>query len=173
MRTEDKTKKTEQTPWRAWSNRILRQIGWYWYGVSDGYAEFFNDQDKFILFFKTAAAEYDFEHGGSYVSFRKRLDAAMREHEKTHGAPPAFHSPITEALWKVSVAMTEKNLTNFLQEPEIKLILRLGYEFLRRVNLGYKPPFGDWPSIPPLSYFDSLRTNPDIQPHELRKKQTI
>lgn len=158
-------------PWRAWSNRILRQIGWYWYGVSDGHEDFFND--KFVLFFKTAAADYEFEHGGSYVSFRKRLDTAMIEHEKTHGAPPAFQSPIADALWQVSVAMTEKNLTNFLRKPEIKLILRLGQEFLRRVNLGYKPPFGDWPCIPPLAYFDSLRTNPDIQPHELRKKQAI
>jgi hypothetical protein len=96
----------------------------------------------------------------------------MSEHEKTHGTQLAFHSRITEALWKVSVAMTEKNLTNFLKEPEVKLILRLGHEFVRRVNLGYRPPFGDWPGIPPLSFFDSLRTNPDIQHHELRKKQT-
>lgn len=146
-------------PWRAWSNRILRLLGWYWHGVADGHEEFFNDRDKFVLFFKTAAAGYEFEHGGSYVSFRQRLDAAMREHEKTHGAPPAFHNPIAEALWQVSVAMTKQNLANFLKEPEIKLILRLGQEFLRRVNLGYKPPFGDWLGIPPLSFFDSLRTN--------------
>ncbi len=166
MKTSEK-----MTHWRAWSNRILRQLGWYWYGVFDGYEDFFNDQDKFVLFFQTAAAAYEFEHGGSYASFRKRLDAAMSEHEKTHGALPAFHSPIAEALWKVSVAMTEKNLTSFLQEPEIKLILRLGQEFLRRVNLGYKPPFGDWPCIPPLAYFDGLRTNQDIQP--LVEKLTI
>lgn len=149
------------TPWRVWANRILRQLGWYWYGVSDGYEDFFNDPNNFILFFQTAAADFEVEHGGSYVSFRKRLDAVMSEYEKTYSAPPAFHSPVAEALWKVSVAMTEKNLTRFLQAPEIKLILRLGYEFLRRVNLGYKPPFGDWPGIPPLSYFDGLRTNPD------------
>jgi len=170
MRTTDKDKKTI-TPWRAWANRILRQLGWYWYGVFDGYDEFF--KDNFVLFFLTAAADYDFENGGSYASFRQRLDAALSEHEKTHGAPPAFQSRITEALWMASVAMTEANLANFLQEPEIKLILRLGHEFIRRVNLGYKPPFGDWPGIPPLSWFESLRTTPDIQYHEVRKKQTI
>jgi hypothetical protein len=157
------------TPWRAWANSILRQIGWYWYGVAKNYEEYFSDPEKFILFFQAAAYEYELEYGGEYGEFYKRQEKAMGEHIKTHGALPDFRNPLTNALWRISLGMSEKNLTNFLLEPEVKLILRVAHEFLRRIDLGYRPPFGEWPGVPPLEFFDGLQTTPDLETHEVVK----
>jgi hypothetical protein len=65
--------------------------------------------------------------------------------------------------------MSKDNHERFLYEEEVRLIIRLGYELVRRLNLGYQPPFVKLPNLPPLAYFDGLRIIPDIQTHELAK----
>ncbi len=151
------------TPWRADANFILRRIGWAWYGRASYYEDFFFNRDYFVSFFVNVAAEYDFERGGSLVAFRKRLER-LSEFSKDL---PSYANPISEALWRVSQAISEENLEPFLKEEEIRMIVRLGHEFVRRVNLGYRPPFEQLPFVPPLSYFDGLRVVPDISMHEL------
>ena len=157
------------TPWRAEANFILRQIGWYWYGIAPDPHEFFDNPDVFVFLFVKMAAEYDFEHGKSLVGFYRRLNEGLERHKREHGELPNFFNPIANALWRVSLAMSKDNHERFLYEDEVRLIIRLGYELIRRLNLGYQPPFVKLPNLPPLAYFDGLRTIPDIQTHELAK----
>jgi hypothetical protein len=157
------------TPWRAEANFILRQIGWYWYGMAPDSHEFFDDPNVFVFLFVKMAAEYDFEHGRSLSGFYRRLNEALERHKKEHGELPNFYNPIANALWRVGLAMSKDNLNRFFTEQEVRLIIRWGYEFVRRINLGYQPPFVKLPGLPPLDYFDGLRILPDIQTHELAK----
>ena len=47
-----------------------------------------------------------------------------------------------------STEQSADNHERFFYEEEVRLIIRLGYELLRRLNLGYQPPFVKLPNLP-------------------------